>query len=124
VQRGMQFAAGRCTGTGVHMATGSQLTLYASRSLKKGHQYAVDWILDAAKAAGVRGATVMEACEGIDVQGRLHAARFFELADEPAMVVIVADDAAIDALLATLEQGGIKLFYTRTPLEFGHLGGD
>lgn len=104
------------------MAHGSQLTLYASRSLKKGHQSAVDWILDAAKAAGARGATVTEACEGVDVQGRRHAARFFELADEPAVIVVVAEDPAIDALLVTLGQGGIKLFYTRTPLEFGHIG--
>jgi PII-like signaling protein len=106
------------------MATGSQLTLYANRSLKKGHQSAVDWILDTAKAVGVRGATVMEGCEGVDVQGHLHAARFFELADEPAIVVIVADDPHIDALLAALEQGRVKLFYTRTALQFGHIGDD
>lgn len=106
------------------MATGSQLTLYANRSQKKGHRSAIDWILDTAKAAGVRGATVMEGCEGVDVNGHLHAARFFELADEPAMVVIVADDPSIDALLATLAEGGVKLFYTRTPLQFGHIGGD
>jgi len=109
------------------MATGnqgSQLTLYASRSQKKGHQPVVDWILDAAKAAGAHGATVMEGSEGVDVHGRLHAARFFELADEPAVVVIVADDPSIDALLAMLGQGGVKLFYTRTPLQFGHIGDD
>jgi PII-like signaling protein len=105
------------------MATGSQLTLYASRNLKRGHRSAIEWILETARAAGVQGATVMEGCEGVDVHGRLHAARFFELADEPAMVVLVAEDATIEALLATLEQGGIPLFYTRTPLEFGHLGG-
>lgn len=105
------------------MATGSQLTLYASRTLKHGHQPAIEWILGAAKAAGVLGATVMEGCEGVDVHGRRHAARFFELADEPVMVVVVADDPAIDTLLATLQQGGVPLFYTRAPLEFGHIGG-
>jgi PII-like signaling protein len=105
------------------MTTGSQLTIYASRNQKRGHQSAIDWVLGVAKAAGVQGATVMEGSEGVDVHGRLHAARFFELADEPAMVVLVAEDVTIDALLATLEQGGIPLFYTRTPLEFGHIGG-
>jgi PII-like signaling protein len=104
------------------MATGSQLTVYASRSLKHGHKSAVDWILDTARAAGVQGATVMEGSEGVDAHGRLHAARFFELADEPAMVVLVAENAVIDALLATLGKGGVPLFYTRTPLEFGHIG--
>jgi PII-like signaling protein len=104
------------------MATGSQLTLYASRNLKHGHRSAIDWILEVAKAAGVHGATVMDCSQGVDAQGRVHAARFFELADEPAVVVVVAEDATIDALLATLGQGGIPLFYTRTPLEFGHIG--
>jgi PII-like signaling protein len=105
------------------MATGSQLTLYASRSLKHGHRSAIEWILETASAAGVQGATVVEGAEGVDARGRLHAARFFELADEPAMVVLVAEDALIDGLLATLGKGGVPLFYTRTPLEFGHIGG-
>lgn len=106
------------------LRTGSQLTLHASRGLRKGRQSAVDWILETARAAGAHGATVIEGCEGFDAHGRLHAARFFELADEPAIVVIVADDPAIDALLAALGRGGIALFYTRTRLEFGYVDDD
>ena len=30
--------------------------------------------------------------------------------------------AAIDTLVAKLSEGGVKLFYTRAPVEFGHLG--
>jgi len=104
------------------MTTGSQLTLYANRGQTKGSRPVIDWILDAAKQAGAHGATVLDGSEGIDAGGRVHAARFFELADEPAIVVVVADDAAIDALIATLRDGGVRLFYTRTPIEFGHLG--
>jgi PII-like signaling protein len=104
------------------MAKGSQLTLYTNLRERKGTRTVVEWILDAATEAGVHGATVVECSEGVDAQGRVHAARFFELADEPAVVVVVADDPAVDALLARLAQGGVQLFYTRSPIEFGHLG--
>jgi len=104
------------------MATGSQLTLYANRSQKKGSRTLVEWILDTAKEAGVLGATVVSGAEGIDGRGRMHAARFFELADEPAVVVVVADNPAIDTLIAKLDEGGVRLFYTRESIEFGHLG--
>jgi len=104
------------------MATGSQLTLYTSLSQRKGGRTAVEWILDTANEVGVHGATVVECSEGVDSHGRVHAARFFELADEPAVVVIVAEDAAIDALITKLGEGGVKLFYTRVAARFGRLG--
>ena len=104
------------------MAAGSQLTLYANLGQRKGSRTVVEWILETAKETGVRGATVMEGSEGVDMLGRVHAARFFELADEPAVVVVVAENDAIDALIAKLGEGGVKLFYTRSPVEFGHLG--
>ncbi|HTH60431.1 MAG TPA: DUF190 domain-containing protein [Paraburkholderia sp.] len=101
---------------------GSQLTLYANLSQRKGNRTVVEWILDTAREAGVHGATVVECSEGVDAHGRVHAAHFFELADEPAVVVVVAVDAAIDTLVEKLAQGGLTLFYTRAPVEFGHLG--
>src|SRR6516225_8078340 len=106
----------------VSMAAGSQLTVYTSRKDKKGHKSAVSWIIDAARAQGVFGVTVLEGYEGLDAHGKLHAAHFFDLADEPAVVLIVADDPSIDALLATLAQGGVDLFYTRSAIEYGSLG--
>ncbi|QGZ61168.1 DUF190 domain-containing protein [Paraburkholderia acidisoli] len=105
------------------MAAGSQLTLYTRRKQKKGHQSAVAWILEAAKAQGVVGVTVLEGYEGLDAHGKLHAAHFFDLADEPAVVLIVADEAAIDALLVTLGASGLELFFTRSSVEYGRLGG-
>jgi PII-like signaling protein len=107
----------------VPMPAGSQLTLYTSRKHKKGHKSAVSWIIDAARAQGVFGITVLEGYEGLDAHGKLHASHFFDLADEPAVVLIVADEPSIDALLVTLEQGGIELFYTRSAIDYGRLGG-
>lgn len=105
------------------MPAGSQLTLYTSRKHKKGHKSAVSWIIDAARAQGVFGITVLEGYEGLDIHGKMHAAHFFDLADEPSVVLIVADEPSIDALLVTLEAGGVELFYTRTAVDYGRLGG-
>lgn len=104
------------------MPQGSQITIFANRNQRKGHQQVADWILNAAADLDIRGATIIDASEGVDSHGKLHAARFLELADEPVAVTIVAENERITALLAELGKGGISLFYTRMPLEFGFLG--
>jgi PII-like signaling protein len=102
---------------------GSQLTLYATRQRHHGsHKTVVAWVLDEAGKAGIHGATVTEVREGIDAFGRYHSARFYELADQPVAVTVVACDARIDALLDTLRNGGVKLFFVRCPVEFDMLG--
>ncbi|SAK89043.1 hypothetical protein AWB81_04709 [Caballeronia arationis] len=102
---------------------GSQLTLYAAnQSHRKGHKTIVDWVLDEVAKAGIHGATVTEVSEAIDAQGRYHAARFIELADQPVAVMVAAPDPQIDALLERLRPAGVRLFYTRCPVEFEVLG--
>lgn len=104
---------------------GSQLTVYAAnQSHRVKHMTVVEWLLDEAKQAGIVGATVVEIAEGIDAKGKFHAARFFELTDQPVAVTLIADDAKIDALLAQLHDAGIRLFYTRAPIEYDTLGAD
>jgi hypothetical protein len=48
----------------------------------------------------------------------LHSARFFELADQPVEVVMAVTEAECDAILERL-----RIFYSRTPIEFGTIGG-
>ncbi|POR51501.1 uncharacterized protein DUF190 [Paraburkholderia eburnea] len=104
---------------------GSQLTLYAAnQSHRIKHMTVVEWLLDEAKQAGIVGATVVEISEGVDAKGKYHAARFFEIVDQPVAVTLIADDAKIDVLLANLREGGMRLFYTRAPIEYGALGAD
>jgi PII-like signaling protein len=104
---------------------GSQLTVYvANQSHRIHHMTVVEWILDEAKQAGVQGATVIDATEGIGAHGRYHAARFFELADQPVAVTVVADDSRADVLLDRLRHGGVPLFYTRCPIEYELLGAE
>ncbi|WP_153135727.1 DUF190 domain-containing protein [Paraburkholderia agricolaris] len=102
---------------------GSQLTMFAAnQSHRKSRMTVVDWILEMTRTAGIEGATVIEVSESIDVRGKYHAARFFELVDEPVVVTVAAEDARIDALLDTLRHGGVQLFYTRCPIEYEVLG--
>lgn len=102
---------------------GSQLTLFAdNQSHRKGRQTIVEWILGETKHAGIEGATVIEVSESIDIRGKYHAARFFELVDQPVVVTVASDDKRIDALLDVLRQAGVRLFYTRCPVEYEVLG--
>jgi len=102
---------------------GSQLAVYAAtQGHRMHHLTVVDWILEETRKIGIVGATVVEVTEAIDMLGKYNAARFFELADQPVVVTVVADDAQIDALLASLRQGGAKLSYTRAPIEYEVLG--
>ena len=102
---------------------GSQLTVYATtQGHRKHHVTVVDWILEEVRKVGIVGATVVEATETIDMHGKYHAARFFELADQPVAVTVVAEDVRIDALLDRLGQGGASLFYTRGLIEYEVLG--
>ncbi|MPW20282.1 hypothetical protein GCT13_26190 [Paraburkholderia sp. CNPSo 3157] len=105
------------------MTKGSQLTLYASNeSHRKLHSTVVEWVLDEIAKVGIHGATVTEVSEEIDAHGKYHAARFFELADQSVAVMIAAADEQIDSLLANLDAGGVRMFYTRCPVEFEMLG--
>lgn len=102
---------------------GSQLTVFAdNQSHRKNHKTVVAWILDEATHAGIEGATVTEVSESIDVHGKYHAARFFELVDRPVVVTVASDDSRIDALLEQLQRGGVRLFYTRCQIEYEVLG--
>jgi PII-like signaling protein len=102
---------------------GSQLTVFAAnQSHRKNHMTVVDWILDEAKKAGIHGASVVDVTEGIGARGKYHAARFFELIDQPVAVTVAAEDPNIDVLLNSLKHGGVRLFYTRCPIEYEVLG--
>jgi PII-like signaling protein len=104
---------------------GSQLTVYAdSRCVRTNHMSIVQWVLDETAKAGILGATVIEASESIDRHGKYHAARFFELVDQPVAITVAADETRIDLLLERLRQCDATLFYTRCPVEFALLGAD
>ena len=67
-------------------------------------------------------ATVIAASEGFGHHRKLHAARLFELGDQPVEVTMAVTGAEADAFMARLREAGVRLFYTRAPVEFGITG--
>ena len=106
------------------MTKGYQLTFYTEQNRRHGHQSVVEWLLSTARHAGIHGATVVAAAEGVGHAGERHAARFFELADQPQQVIFAVTEGEAETLLAAVRHGGVPVFYTRCPIEFGMLGGD
>lgn len=104
---------------------GYQLTFYTLQSYTHGHRPVHQWLMELAKSMEIRGATVLTAQEGIGSHHRLHSARFFELAEQPIEVVMAVSESECDNILARLRQeSGLRIFYSRTPIEYGTIGAE
>jgi PII-like signaling protein len=101
---------------------GYQVTFFTQQDRRHGHVQMHEWLMQEAKALGIRGSTVLMAVEGYDQRGRLHSAHFFELADQPLEVTLAATSEQVDALFARLQQAQADVFYVRSTVEFGRLG--
>ena len=82
-----------------------------------------DWLVQLAKEMGLTGATLISGSEGFGHHRRIHSVHFIELTDQPLEVVMVVTTEEADRLFERLKREGIRLFYARTPAEFGVLGG-
>ena len=88
----------------------------------RGHPIA-EWLLTLAKEHKLPGATQLAAVQGFGHTGHLHSAHFFELTDEPQQIVIIATPEQADQLLACIAAEGEKIFYMKTPVDYGITGG-
>ena len=101
---------------------GYQVTFFTVESQKHKGKALAHWLLELAKDMGLRGATVVPATEGFSQNGRVHSAHFFDLADRPSEVVMVVSEDESRTLFARLDAEGVRIFYLRTPVEFGVVG--
>jgi PII-like signaling protein len=101
---------------------GCQITFFTQQGRRHGHQPIADWLLGLARECGLQGATVVAGAKGIGHDGQLHSAGFIDLADQPQMVIMTATAAQADALLARIQAEDLRLFFVRSPVEFGVLG--
>ena len=81
-----------------------------------------EWLLLTARDLGLRGATIVSGSEGYGHNRHIHSARFFELADNPQEIVMIANEEESSRLFDHLQEEGIQLFYVKKPVEFGILG--
>ncbi|CAM5790651.1 hypothetical protein CCAE64S_02630 [Castellaniella caeni] len=104
---------------------GYQLTFYTLQSYTHEHRPVHQWLMELAKAMEIRGATVFTAQEGIGVHHRLHSARFFELAEQPVEITMVVSEQECDAILQRVRaESGLRIFYSRAPIDFGTIGAE
>lgn len=101
---------------------GYQVTFYTHQDKKHGHLPLAEWLLQEAKKLGAPGATMIAAEEGFGHHRKLHAARFFELGDQPVEVVMALGEQDVEHLFQRLRDENIRVFYVKSPIEFGTTG--
>lgn len=101
---------------------GYQITFFTQQDRHHEGRPLADWLIESARALGVHGATALLGAEGFGHGRRIHSARFFELADQPVEVTMVATIEEAERLFAHLRRHGVHVFYARTPVEFGTTG--
>ena len=84
---------------------GKLLRIFIGESDRCGYQPLYTAIVEAARKAGLGGATVFKGIEGFGGHSVVHAARVFDLSsDLPVLVEIVDSDERIRAFLPTLDE--------------------
>jgi len=103
---------------------GIYLRFYVHENRKHRGILLYEWLLEAAKKAGIHGGTAFRAIAGYGRHGVLHEQHVFELAgDLTVEVEFVLSDEEAEKLLERIRHEQIRLFYARVPAEFGMIQG-
>lgn len=102
---------------------GFQLTFFTQQDRLHGNQPLARWLLSAVQQLGIRGATLNGALQGIGHDGIAHAVNLFDAGDQPVQVTLVASREETDRLLRYLTREAVQIFYVKTAVEFGTIGG-
>ena len=101
---------------------GCLVTLFTEQNRRHKGRPLTEWLLSLAKELNLPGATQMAAVQGFGHAGQMHSAHFLELADQPHRILLVMSEAQAQALLERIVAEGEKVFYTKTPVEYGITG--
>jgi PII-like signaling protein len=104
---------------------GSILRFYVREGQHVHHRPVWEWLLESANELGIRGGSAFRAVAGFGRHHKLHEAHFFELAGTLAIEVefIVTDEECVH-LLERVQREHVRLFYARTPAQFGIISPD
>ena len=84
-----------------------------------------EWLLTRANGLGIRGGSAFRAVGGFGRHHVLHEQTFFELAGSTAVQIeFIVTERETQQLLTLLRTEQLRLFYTRSPAEFGVLNPD
>jgi PII-like signaling protein len=104
--------------------TGTLLRFYMHENRRHHHVLLYEWLLERAKASGIKGGCAFRAIAGFGRHGVLHEEHFFELAgDVPVEVDFIVSDAEAERLLEMVTAERVGLVYARIPVEFGAIEG-
>ena len=104
---------------------GTLLRFYVHERRMHRHVALYEWLLEQAKALGIRGGSAFRAIAGFGRHGILHEEHFFELAaDTTVQIEFAVTDEEAGRLLDLLRRERISVFYARVPAEFGAIEGD
>jgi PII-like signaling protein len=101
------------------MVQGYRLVFSTIRGRKHHGVQLHEWLIAKAKDMAIDGVTVLEALEGYGREKKLHSANFFELADQPLEIIMLADEESCNKLLEIIKQEGSSIFYSKSAAEFG-----
>ena len=101
---------------------GYQLTFFTQQDRRHGSLPLGEWLVEEARRLGVAGATLTAANEGFGHHHKIHAARFFELVDQPIEVKMALSEADVERLFRRFREEKINVFYVKTPIEYGMTG--
>ena len=101
---------------------GYQLTFFTQQNRLHGALTIAEWLTAEARKLGISGVTVTAAQSGYGRDGKLHSAHFFELAAQPVEVTMAVAAEKSDLLFAKIAAERLKIFYVKTPIEFGVTG--
>jgi uncharacterized protein len=104
---------------------GSFLRFYVHEGHRHHGTLLWEWLLKRASALGVRGGSAFRAVAGFGRHHVLHEQSFFELAGSCAVEVeFIVTETEARQLLEQIEREGIRVFYTRSPANFGIINPD
>ena len=102
---------------------GVYLSFYVQESSRHRGLLTYAWLLEHAKALGIKGGTAFRSIAGYGRHGRLHEQHFFELAgDLTVQVGFAVRRADAERLLQSLAQEKLEIFYLELPVEMGVTG--
>lgn len=101
---------------------GYQVTFFTQQDRRVHGKPIGEWLIKLSQELGLHGATMQTAAEGIGRSGKLHSAHFFELSDQPIEVVMIVTADEAERLFARLKTEKLRLFYVKSPVEYGTIG--
>ncbi|MFW5501513.1 MULTISPECIES: DUF190 domain-containing protein [unclassified Maridesulfovibrio] len=98
---------------------GYLITFFTQKNREQDGMPLADWIVEEARKIGVRGATLFSGQEGFGHDGRFHSDNYFDFEDKPQLVTMALTQDECDCLLSCLQANQLRIFYTKSRVEFG-----